>query len=217
MMDEGPTRVREHWRQAVSGPVWSTPWKAGPEAMRPPPAPVLLSITEFTADRPWHAPGILAAGLRLRRSWPRTGGAVGLRLWMDADPWHPRSGSVSAWTDEPSLRAFLNRPDHLRVMRAFKGRGRIRSHSRILDRWEPEAVWEWSRQRLTGEVPWPQQSPEPGSREKTIRTIVRANIPLVSTLAEGPNQGFKEELDRLIDEQLFPQGPCAIPTAAESK
>ncbi|QMU75748.1 hypothetical protein GXW83_08340 [Streptacidiphilus sp. PB12-B1b] len=30
---------------------------------------------------------------------------------------------------------------------------------------------------------------------------------------EGPNQEFKDELDRLIDEQLLPQEPAVRPSA----
>ncbi|QMU71183.1 hypothetical protein [Streptacidiphilus sp. P02-A3a] len=217
----------------MPGPIWSAPWKAGPDADRPPRGPVLVSVTEFRTHQHWRALGVLAAGLRLRRSWPRTDGAIGLLLWMDPDA--RRSGSVSVWTDPGGLDGFVARPDHRRIMRAFRDRGRIRSYNRTAAHWDPDAVWTEARRTLTGEAPWPLPGPEadprtavPGQRNNTYD---RANIPRVSTppggdmaLAtppvgspsqlDGPNQEFKDELDRLIDEQLFPQQSDRKPSAA---
>ena len=228
----------------MPGPIWSARWKAGPDAASPRPGPVLVSVTEFRTYRRRQAVGVLTAGLRLRRSWPRTGGAIGLLLWMDADA--RRSGSVSVWTDESGLAGFVARPDHRRIMRAFRDRGEIRSYSRTVGQWDPEAVWAQARRTLTGESPWPQAAPRPtpqlaprpaprpGSapapQSQRNCTYDRANIPPVSTppggdmaLAtppvgspsqiDGPNQEFKEELDRLIDEQLFPQEPARTQSA----
>lgn len=217
----------------MPGPIWSAPWKAGPDAARPHRGPVLVSVTEFRTHQHWQALGVLTAGLRLRRSWPRTEGAIGLLLWMDADA--RRSGSVSVWTDPGGLDGFVARPDHRRIMRAFRNRGRIRSYSRTAAQWDPDAVWAAARRTLTGEAPWPEPesewTAESASRPQRNCTYDRANIPRVSTppggdmaLAtppvgspsqiDGPNQEFKDELDRLIDEQLLPQEPSRTPSAA---
>lgn len=120
----------------MSPSILRTRWQAGPEAHTP--GPVLVSVTEFTARRHTQTAPIALAGLRLRRSWPRTPGAVGMWLWVDA--WRKRSGSVSVWTDERSLYAFVGRPDHLRIVGAHKDRGAMRATAWTADRLDPDAV-----------------------------------------------------------------------------
>ncbi|QMU75749.1 hypothetical protein GXW83_08345 [Streptacidiphilus sp. PB12-B1b] len=137
------------------GRILSTSWRSGPEADRCATGPVLVSVTEFTPHRPWDTVGVVAAGLRLQQSWPRTEGAIGIRLWIDPHPLRMRSGAVSAWTGQPGLDGFVSRPDHLRIVRAFRGRGAVRSYSQELDAWEPSAAWESALRALSGEAPWP--------------------------------------------------------------
>ncbi|MFC8228337.1 hypothetical protein [Streptomyces sp. NPDC057287] len=108
--------------------IWKTSWKHGPAARSTGLGPaVIVSVTEFVTHRPWGTPAVAAEGLRLRRGWPQTSGAVAIRLWMDTGLRLNRSGSVTVWTDEASLSAFVARPDHARVVRAFRGRGVMRS------------------------------------------------------------------------------------------
>lgn len=128
-----------------------SPWQAGPAAGTE--GPALVSVTEFTADRHSHTVPIALAGLRLRRSWPGTPGAVGMWLWTD--PWHKRSGSVSLWTDERALYAFVGRPDHLRIVRAYKDRGAIRATAWTADRPDPAAAWTAAHALISGTTPWP--------------------------------------------------------------
>ncbi|GAA3140766.1 hypothetical protein ACFQ0X_11405 [Streptomyces rectiviolaceus] len=128
-----------------------TPWQAGPEAHAP--GPVLVSVTEFTADRHHQTLPIALSGLRLRRSWPKTPGAVGMWLWLD--PWRRLSGSVSVWTGERSLYAFVGRPDHLRIVRAHRDRGATRATAWTTDRLDPDAVWAAAHALLTDPTPWP--------------------------------------------------------------
>ncbi|MEV6753333.1 hypothetical protein [Streptomyces sp. NPDC051214] len=126
-----------------------SPWQPGPEA--PTPDQVLVSLTEFTARRHSQILPIALSGLRLRRSWPRTPGAVGMWLWTD--PWRKRSGSVSVWTDERSLYAFVGRPDHVRIVRAHRDRGEMRATAWALDRFDPGDVWAAAHSLITGPDP----------------------------------------------------------------
>ncbi|MEU6672807.1 hypothetical protein [Streptomyces sp. NPDC046925] len=135
-------------------PIMRSPWQAGPEAHTE--GPALVSVTEFTADRHSQTVPIALAGLRLRRSWPQTPGAVGMWLW--ADPWHKRSGSVSLWTGERALYAFVGRPDHIRIVRAHKNRGTARATSWTTDRLDPAAAWATAHALLSDSTPWPSKS-----------------------------------------------------------
>ncbi|MFF1692869.1 hypothetical protein ACFVXC_04490 [Streptomyces sp. NPDC058257] len=134
--------------------IMRTPWQPGPEAHTPDPGPSLVSLTEFTAHRRTQTVPIALAGLRLRRSWPRTPGAIGMWLWVD--PWRGRSGSLSVWADERSLYAFVGRPDHVRIVRAHRDRGVMRATAWTADRLDPDAAWAAAHTLLTGPSPWPE-------------------------------------------------------------
>ena len=115
------------------------------------------------------------AGLRLRRGWARLPGAVGMWLW--ADPLRKRSGSVSVWADPAALRAFVGRPDHLRIVRAHRGRGTMRATSwttEPFDTSEPSdttepfdtaGTWAAALVLLGDPSPWPEDS-TPGPRKE---------------------------------------------------
>ncbi|MEV0323440.1 hypothetical protein ACIBKX_39570 [Streptomyces sp. NPDC050658] len=132
-------------------PIFRTSWQPGPEAHTPDPA--LVSVTEFTADGHRQFLPIALAGLRLRRSWPTTPGAVGMWLW--ADPPRRRSGSVSVWADERSLYGFVGRPDHMRTVRSHRDRGTLRATAWPVDLLDTDAVWAAAHTLLTGATPWP--------------------------------------------------------------
>ncbi|MGV9877861.1 hypothetical protein [Streptomyces sp. NPDC003006] len=135
----------------MPSPILRTRWKNGPPAPRPT-GPVLVSLTEFTALHHSQAGPIALAGLRLRRGWPRTPGAVGMWLW--ADPVRKRSGSVSFWEDEAALRAFVGRPDHLRIVRAHQGRGSMRATSWHADRFDADSAWATALTMLADPAPF---------------------------------------------------------------
>ncbi|GGQ04640.1 hypothetical protein GCM10010266_30310 [Streptomyces griseomycini] len=139
--------------------VWFAPWKPGPAAHLADDGDVdggvLVSVTEFTPHRPWTAVCVSAAGLALRRTWQDVDGAVGLWLWVAPDLPRPRSGSVSVWRDEKDLTGFVTRPDHLRIMRAYRRRGVTRSATWRTERFAPDAAQEAARALLTGRTPWP--------------------------------------------------------------
>jgi hypothetical protein len=118
------------------------PWKPGPAAEAD--GPLLVSFTEFTFERFRDLPGIALAGTRLRRRLAALDGAVGVSLYMQ--PLARRGGSVSAWRSEDDLRHFVALPYHVKIMRAYRARGALRSAS-----WEtadfslPEAYAEGPR------------------------------------------------------------------------
>ncbi|MFF4058839.1 hypothetical protein ACFYZ8_23140 [Streptomyces sp. NPDC001668] len=122
-------------------------WKSGPAI--PLDGPVLVGVTDFTADGHGQAVAVALAGMRLRRTWPSTPGAVGMWLW--ADPLRRRSGSVSVWADERGLKEFTGRPDHARIVRAHHGRGELRSARREFEEFEPDAVWAYALGLITEE------------------------------------------------------------------
>ncbi|MWA14257.1 hypothetical protein [Streptomyces sp. BA2] len=137
--------------RSVPRPITRTPWQAGPEAHAP--GQLLVSLMEFTAHRHTQTVPITLSGLRLRRSWPKTPGAVGMWLWID--PWRKRSGSVSVWTGERPLHAFVGRPDHLRTVRAHRDRGAMRATTWTTGPFDPHAAWAAASALLTGSSPWP--------------------------------------------------------------
>ncbi|MET9677973.1 hypothetical protein ABZY68_33530 [Streptomyces sp. NPDC006482] len=139
----------------MSRPIWSTPWQPGPAAPSGDGGPVVVNITEFTAHRSPDAAKVFVAGVMLRRSWPRTAGAVGMWLWMEAGSLRPRSGSVSIWWDRERLQDFVARPDHLRIVRAFRGKGELRSATWNSAESRPDPVWESVHGILAGRDPWP--------------------------------------------------------------
>jgi hypothetical protein len=96
-------------------------WTAGPA--RETEGPVVISLTDYTAHRWRHLPGVWLSGLRLARAWPRMQGAVGLWLW--ADPVHRRSGSISIWTSEDDLTRFVRWPVHVAIMRKYSPHGTL--------------------------------------------------------------------------------------------
>lgn len=105
----------------MSSTIWFAPWKPGP-ADRPGAAaggPALVSVTEFTAYRPWTAPGVTLAGLALRRSWDGLEGAVELWLWAASDVTPPPLGLGLRLARRPGLGGVRGPPrpraDHARV------------------------------------------------------------------------------------------------------
>ncbi|NNN37858.1 hypothetical protein HLK59_47600 [Streptomyces sp. S3(2020)] len=69
-------------------------------------------------------------------------------------PWQP--GPVPP-TDAPvlvgvrELKEFVGRPDHLRIVRAHRGRGELRSVTREFATFEPSALWDYALDLITEE------------------------------------------------------------------
>jgi hypothetical protein len=107
---------------AVAAPVL-TPWMPGP--VDPGDAPVVVSVTEFSAHHRRMLPSVAANGLRMRMGWYAMPGAVGMWLWML--PTAGRGGSVSVWASEDDLERFVGLPHHVDIMRRYGDRGTVRS------------------------------------------------------------------------------------------
>lgn len=114
--------------------------------------PVLVSITDFQADRLRDLPGVYRAGLALRRAWPELPGAVGMWLWTE--PLRGRCGSVSIWLDEQALRRFVGRPEHVAIVRRYRGRGRLRSTTWLTTQAD-RGIWAKARAYLSEETKTP--------------------------------------------------------------
>ncbi|MFD7866344.1 hypothetical protein [Streptomyces sp. NPDC059783] len=138
--------------QPVNSRLLRTHWRSGPVPLAL--CPVVVSVTDFTATSRPQAGAIAIAGLRLRRTWSRTPGALGMWLWADVAG--RRSGSVSVWRDAAALEAFVGRTDHVAVVRAHRGRGTMRAATWEAEDFDPDAVWDRARALLTGTTPWPQ-------------------------------------------------------------
>jgi hypothetical protein len=113
-----------------------TPWMPGP--VDPGDAPVVVSVTEFSAHHRRVLPGIAANGLRMRMGWYGMSGAVGMWLW--AQPIAGRSGSISVWASEEDLERFINLPHHVDIMRRYGDRGTVRSTTWTADRCDRSVI-----------------------------------------------------------------------------
>ncbi|WP_051865482.1 hypothetical protein [Streptomyces griseus] len=135
-------------------PIWFAPWKPGPAECVAPGDDVggaaVVSVTGFAPYRPWTAIGVNATGAALRRDWGDVEGAVGLWLWTVPGLLHPRCGSVSVWRDEEGLRRFVGRHDHVRIMRAYRHRGGLRSTTWRTDRFDGAATRRAARSVIAG-------------------------------------------------------------------
>ncbi|WP_344862724.1 hypothetical protein [Planomonospora alba] len=108
---------------------------------------MLVAVTAFRADRARDLPGIHRSGLALRRAWPRLDGAVGMWLWTE--PLERRCGSVSVWRSEQDLRRFVAWPEHVAVVRRYRGRGRLTSTAWTAEGCDLRAVWARARPHLS--------------------------------------------------------------------
>ena len=116
---------------AVAAPL-ITPWMPGP--VDPGEAPVVVSVTEFSAHHRRVLTGVAANGMRMRMGWYAMSGAIGLWLWML--PSAGRGGSVSVWASEDDLERFINLPHHVDIMRRYGDRGTVRSTLWTADRFD---------------------------------------------------------------------------------
>jgi len=109
---------------------------------------VVVSVTEFTADRFTDVPNIAVTGLRLRRDWHLHEGSVGMWLWFDM--LSRRFGSVSVWVDRDAFESFVSWQPHAEVMRRYGTRGRLRATSWQAEVLDPEQIWRDARHWLAG-------------------------------------------------------------------
>jgi hypothetical protein len=108
--------------------------------------PVVVSLTEFTARRFRDLPGIARAGIGLRRGWWAMPGAIGVVLYVD--PARRTGGSLTVWETEADLRRFVALPRHLAIVRAYRGRVRVRSATWTTEAFDLDAAWASRHERL---------------------------------------------------------------------
>jgi hypothetical protein len=129
---------------AVATP-FVTPWMPGP--VDPGDAPVVVSVTKFSAHHRRVLPGVAANGLRMRMGWYGMSGAVGMWLWVL--PTAGRSGSVSVWASEEDLERFISLPHHVDIMRRYGDRGTIQSTMWTADRFDRSVILDRARRWIT--------------------------------------------------------------------
>ncbi|MFC4009152.1 hypothetical protein ACFOY2_18105 [Nonomuraea purpurea] len=112
-------------------------WIAGPAVGQP--GPLVAALTDYRMHRLIDLPGIARRGRSLSRLWPSLPGAVGMWLWVDLAG--RRCGSLSVWCGEDDLRAFVRVPEHVRIMRDYRHRGTLRSHTWQIDTLDRAALW----------------------------------------------------------------------------
>jgi hypothetical protein len=125
---------------AVTAPVL-TPWMPGPVDLRD--APVVVSVTEYSAHHRRALPGAAVNGLRMRMGWYAMTGAVGMWLWML--PTAGRGGSVSVWATEEDLERFVALPHHVDIMRRYGDRGTVRSTTWTAHRFDRRVILDRAR------------------------------------------------------------------------
>lgn len=134
------------YRSRAGGtPLIRTRWKAGRETDAP--GPFAVSATRFHYRSPLHLAGVGVHALRLRRGWGSRPGAVG--LLTGSEPFRAITWSLSVWTGEEHLRAFLRAPEHLELMRRY--RPRLVTVSSVLWQTEdlrPAELWRQGLERL---------------------------------------------------------------------
>jgi hypothetical protein len=94
-------------------------------------APVVVSLTEFTARRARDLPAIARDGLALARGWWALDGAIGVTLYVDAR--RRTGGSLSLWRSDADLRRFVGLPRHVAIMRRHRDRVTVRAATWVAD------------------------------------------------------------------------------------
>jgi hypothetical protein len=123
-----------------------TPWAPGPVDLVE--GPVVVSITELTADHRRDLPGAMLKGLRMRMGWYAMPGAVGMWLW--SLPARACAGSISVWVSEEDLQRFIGLPHHVDIMQRYRTRSTVRSSTWHADKFDPSVVIERARIWITG-------------------------------------------------------------------
>lgn len=131
----------------MRGPVHRGPAVAGD-------ARVVVSLTEFTARRPWDLPGIMRDGIGLSRGWWAMPGAISVSLYLD--PWRRTGGSLSVWASEEDLRRFVALPRHRAIMRRYRWRVTVRAATWTTDDFHAGDVHARRREILDGAATGPQ-------------------------------------------------------------
>lgn len=126
-----------------------SPWTPGPDHERR--GPVLVSVTDFRLGTLRDLPGVYRAARRLALGWPELEGAHGMWLWVR--PAARRCGAVAVWRDEEALRGFVGWPPHVEIMRAYRGRGTLKTTTWRSDSFDPAEIWARARSGPLARLP----------------------------------------------------------------
>jgi hypothetical protein len=107
-------------------------------------------MNDYLIHRLRDVPRVACEGLRLRRRWPQTAGALG--LWMASFKGGRRQVSISVWRTPEDLRQFVRSPDHLRIMREFKDAGALHTNAWTAECFDPALIWRQAVNRLAGRI-----------------------------------------------------------------
>ena len=127
---------------------WNALWKTG--ALEPGPGPVHVSMNDYLIHRFRDVPRVAREGLRLRRSWPRTEGALG--LWVASFRGGRRQVSISVWRTPEDLRRFVRSPEHVRIMREFEHAGALHTNAWTAECFDADLIWRQATDRLQGRI-----------------------------------------------------------------
>jgi hypothetical protein len=123
-------------------------WKLG--FLKSAGGPVYVSMNDYLIRRLRDIPRVAREGLRLRRQWPRTEGALG--LWMAAFKGGRRQVSISVWRAPEDLQRFVRSPEHLRIMREFRDAGQLYTNAWQAEQFDAELIWRQAMDRLQGRI-----------------------------------------------------------------
>jgi hypothetical protein len=119
-------------------------WKDGQGPV--PQGVVFVSMNDYTVRRLVDLPSVCWDGLRLRRLWPRTEGALG--LWFCTLPGR-RTVSVSVWRTPEDLRNFVRSPTHAEIMRRHGQTGDLITTAWTAERFDKWLIWRQALDRLS--------------------------------------------------------------------
>jgi hypothetical protein len=107
-------------------------------------------MNDYLIRRGRDIPRVARAGMRFRRAWPETEGALG--LWFANTPSGRRQVSVSIWRSRDHLREFVRSPGHLQVMRDFRHAGLLFTNAWDAEQFDRRLIWREAEDRLRGRI-----------------------------------------------------------------
>jgi hypothetical protein len=127
---------------------WNAIWRSG--TIKSHAGPVHVSMNDYLIDRLADIPRVAREGLRFRRHWPETEGALG--LWVAGLKAGRRQVSVSVWRNPEDLQRFVRSPEHLRIMRAYRDAGALYTTAWAAEQLDRALIWRQATDRLQGRV-----------------------------------------------------------------
>jgi hypothetical protein len=127
---------------------WNAIWKSGGTQSFS--GPVHVSMNDYLIHRVRDIPRVASEGMRLRRKWPETDGALG--LWFATLRAGRRQISVSVWRTPEDLKSFVRSPEHLRIMREHRNTGALYTNAWTAERLDRALIWRQANDRLYGRI-----------------------------------------------------------------